>query len=258
VFRRNTAPRRQSWVTDEDGLDPQSFIDYQALDLFLDTAQPFQHQQKSRFFIQSPLRLSSLTENDGLMFACWVCDPLGIDDSYFAEATRSLLRAAMPALIQLRDSNAEGFRLTIVSLPTLLTQESLELASRQSDVDEECRVSLLEALQIAECHANSKLGGGNLGDASLYLGLLFLQWRKQVEAYFLLLSRQLVIQTERYSRNTRRKAFAEYAGLMRYFYGLDEEVLANSLAAAGADPSEYLPYFSLQARASVFSTDLGL
>lgn len=207
---------------------------------------------------QSPLRLSSLTESDVPTFAYWMCDPLGIDNSYFAEATRSLLREALPALIQLRDRNSDGFQLTIVTLPSLLTRESMEWASKHSDVDEEYRTLLLEALQIAESHVKSKLGYDGLGYASLFLGPLFSQWRKQVEVYFLQLSRQVFAQAGRYSRNTRRKAFDEYAGLIRYVRGLDEKVLANSLAAAGADPSEYLPYFSLQARASAFSADLGL
>lgn len=258
MFRRKATSIQQSWVTDEDCLDPQSFVDYQALDLLLDTAQPCEHYQQSGLTILSPLRLSSLTESDVPSFAYWMFDPLGLDHSYFVDATRSLLREAMPALIKLRDRNVDGFQLTIVTLPTLLTRESMERASRHSDVDEKCRSLLLKALQIAEFHLKSKLSYEDLGYASLLLRPLFSQWRRQVEAYFLQLSLQLVAQAERYSRNTRRKAFAEYAGLARYVSGLTGEFLANSLAAAGADPSEYLPYFSLQARASVFSADLGL
>lgn len=247
---------RPSWATDEHCLDPQAFIDYQALGAFIDTVDT--SNSRHAFSLQYPFKLSSMTESDAaLKLSWWLWDPKG-DDAFFIAETRRLLEAALPALIQLRD--AGDYQLTIVNLPSLLTRDSLEVVSRHPRIGDEKREQLANFLRLTAHSDISMVGSApdGLGYASLHLQPLYSYWRGQVRAYFFKIASQCVFQAGRYSRITRCKAYAEFAALTDHICGLSESILADGLAWAGAAPYEYLPHFGLQTRGSSFADDLGL
>lgn len=79
-----------------------------------------------------------------------------------------------------------------------------------------------------------------------------------VHEYLFSSANRLQVVGSRDGDSTSRMAVDEYANLADHLPYVDERELIFYLQTAGVKSADFLPYFSLAARARVFSNDLGL
>jgi hypothetical protein len=246
----------------ESSVPPNSFIDYQSLELMLDTVchQAFAFMAPGR----EHLRFSTASVQDfvGVFQVC-----LSPSLESYGSAI-NMLQMVLPAVLELRDFGKLKHPLNMHTFSKLLWIDELKEIVTHLDLSVQARSSLSAYLKACDDKPGMASGGGLemlAGDHfGLFLGDRIMQssvmrvWSQIVDEYLFSSANRLQVVGSRDGGSTYRRAVRDYANLADQLPYVEEMKLIFFLRAAGVNSADFLPHFSLAARAAVFSEDLGL
>ena len=256
------ANKPEPCTAEEVGVPPQAFIDYPALELMLDTvcSQAFAFMAPGR----EHLRFSTASVKDfvGVFQVC-----LSPTMESYGNAIH-MLQMVLPAVLELRDSGGLKYRLNMHTFSKLLRIDELKEIVTHGDLSVQARSSLGAYLKACDDKPGMAAGSGPDTSADDFFGLflstritqssVMTVWSQTVEEYLFGSANRLQMVGSRDRDSTYRRAVEEYANLADHLPYVEEHELIFCLQRAGVNSADFLPYFSLAARARIFSDDLGL